>query len=63
MQPPPADFAAPHTMVHDEATLIYWLRNGKQGTAMPAFGGTLTDQEIADVLSYIAREQRELKAE
>lgn len=60
MQPPPADFAAPHTRVHDEATLIYWVRNGKQGTAMPAFGDTLTDEEIRAVLSYIERQQRDL---
>jgi mono/diheme cytochrome c family protein len=62
MQPPPADFAAPHTRAHDEATLIYWVRNGKQGTAMPAFRGKLSDEEIADVLSYIARQQREMNA-
>lgn len=60
LQPPPADFAAPHTMVHDEATLVYWLRNGKQGTAMPGFSDTLSDQQIRDVLSYIERQQRQL---
>ena len=37
MDPPPADFTAPHTMVHSEGDLIYWVRNGKQGTAMPGF--------------------------
>lgn len=58
MQPPPADFAEAHTMVHDEATLIYWVRNGKQGTAMPGFGDTLSDQDIRDVLSFIERRQR-----
>ncbi|HYH12524.1 MAG TPA: cytochrome c, partial [Thermomicrobiales bacterium] len=60
MQPPPADFAEAHTMVHDEATLIYWVRNGKQGTAMPGFSDTLSDQEIRDVLSFIERRQRAL---
>ncbi len=49
-------------MIHDEATLIYWLRNGKQGTAMPAFDGMLTDDEIRAVLSYIEREQRAFQA-
>jgi mono/diheme cytochrome c family protein/methionine-rich copper-binding protein CopC len=62
MHPPPADFSQPHAMIHDEATLIYWLRNGKQGTAMPAFDGTLTDDEIRAVLSYIEREQRAFQA-
>lgn len=63
MQPPPADFAEAHTMVHDEATLVYWVRNGKQGTAMPGFGDTLTDQEIRDVLSFVERRQRAFASE
>ena len=53
---------APHTRAHDDATLVYWVRHGKQGTAMPAFGGQLSDEEIAEVLSYIARQQREMGA-
>ena len=57
MQPPPADFGDPHTMAHSEADLIYWVRNGKQGTGMPAFGDTLSDQDMLDVLSYIERRQ------
>ena len=63
MDPPPADFSAPHTMAHSEEDLIYWVRNGKQGTAMPAFGDTLSDQEIRDVLSYIAAEQEAMASE
>lgn len=62
LQPPPADFAQPHTMVHSEEDLIFWIRNGKQGTGMPAFGDTLTDQEMLDVLSYIERRQRDFTA-
>lgn len=62
MQPPPADFMQPHTMVHSEADLIYWVRNGKQGTGMPGFGDTLRDQEMLDVLSYIERRQQEMTA-
>ncbi|HYI25009.1 MAG TPA: CopD family protein, partial [Thermomicrobiales bacterium] len=57
MDPPPADFSAPHTMAHGAGDLVYWVRNGKQGTAMPGFGNTLSDQGIRDVLSYIAAEQ------
>lgn len=60
MQPPPADFGDSHTMVHSEADLIYWVRNGKQGTGMPAFGDTLSDQDMLDVLSYIERRQQDL---
>ena len=59
MEPPPADFSQQHTMVHSEEDLLYWLRNGIQGSAMPAFGDTLSDQEMIDVLSYIrCRQQR-----
>jgi copper transport protein len=57
LDPPPANFSAPHTMVHSVEDLIYWIRNGKQGTGMPAFGGVLSDDEIAAVLTYIQREQ------
>lgn len=62
MDPPPADFSAPHTMVHSVDDLIYWVRNGKQGTGMPAFGSTLSDQEIRDVLTYIASGQQSMVA-
>lgn len=60
MDPPPADFAAPHTFVHPDHDMIYWIRNGKQGTGMPAFGDQLSDQEMLDVLAYIKNRQREL---
>lgn len=62
MSPPPADFLAPHAMVHSAEDLVYWVRNGKQGTGMPAFGDTLGDGDILDVLSYIERRQGELTA-
>ncbi len=62
MDPPPADFSAPHTMVHSVDDLIYWVRNGKQGTDMPGFGNVLSDQEIRDVLTYIAAEQQSMAA-
>lgn len=58
MQPPPADFSQPHTMVHADGDLVYWIENGKQGTAMPAFGRDLSDQDIRDVLSYIKNQQK-----
>jgi len=57
LEPPPADFSQPHTIVHSDEDLIYWLRNGKQGTAMPAFDNVLSNEEIRDVLSYIEARQ------
>jgi cytochrome c553 len=63
LQPPPADFSAPHTYVHSDENLVYWVKNGKQGTAMPGFDNDLTDQEIRDVLAYIKHEQQALGEE
>lgn len=57
MDPPPADFSQPHTQVHSDEDLISWVRNGKQGTAMPGFDGTLSDVQIRDVLSYVEARQ------
>jgi cytochrome c553 len=53
LNPPAADFAAPHTFVHSDNDLIYWIKNGKQGTAMPGFAAQLTDQEMRDVIAFI----------
>jgi len=60
MDPQPADFSDPHTMVHSDSDLIYWIQNGKQGTAMPGFGDVLSDQQIRDVMAYIKSEQQKL---
>ncbi len=57
MQPPPADFSAPHTMTHTPEDLVYWVRSGKQGAGMPGFDDVLSDGDIRDVLSYIEAEQ------
>jgi len=53
MFPKPADFSAPHTRAHPDGQLFAWIQNGKPGTDMPAFGSTLTDQQIWEVIDYI----------
>ncbi len=53
MFPKPADFSAAHTKVHPDGQLFDWIQNGKPGTDMPAFGSTLTDEQIWEVLHYI----------
>jgi len=60
MQPPPADFSQPHTMVHSDEDMVYWIENGKQGTAMPAFGSKLSDQDVRDVLAFIKNQQQSM---
>ncbi|MGB3328780.1 MAG: copper resistance protein CopC [Thermomicrobiales bacterium] len=58
MSPPPADFSQPHTMVHSDSDLVYWITNGKQGTAMPGFRSNLSDQQIRDVLAFVKNQQQ-----
>lgn len=53
LNPPPADFSAPHTKVHSNVDLIYWIQYGMQGTAMPGFRSQLEDQGIRDIIAYI----------
>jgi putative copper resistance protein D len=38
---------------HTDGQLFYWVTSGVQGTAMPAFGNRLSDQERWDVINYI----------
>jgi hypothetical protein len=42
-----------HAM-HKPEDVVYWVKNGIAGSAMPAFGDTLTDEQIQDVLAYVA---------
>ena len=53
LNPPPVDFSQPHTKVHNDADLIYWIQYGIQGTAMPGFKSQLEDQDIRDIISFI----------
>lgn len=62
LNPPPSDFDAPHTRIHPNADLIYWIQNGIQGTAMPGFNSQLTDQEIRDVIAFIQNWQQNPEA-
>lgn len=53
LNPPPADFTSPLHRIHGARDLIFWVENGIPGSAMPAFGDRLSDQEIADVVAYV----------
>jgi copper transport protein len=59
LNPPASDFAAPHTFVHSDADLIFWIQNGKQGTAMPGFDAQLSDQDMRDVVAFIQNWQQD----
>jgi copper transport protein len=49
----PADFTQPHFMTHTDAELFGWIKGGKPGTAMPAFGEQLNDEQVWQVITYI----------
>ena len=58
--PAPPHDATGHTWHHDDATLFTLTKHGLAGlmegappSAMPAYEGVLTDEEIVAVLSYI----------
>ncbi len=53
LKPPPANLQIHMNDGHSDGLLFNWLTNGIQGSAMPAFGGRLTDQERWDTLNYI----------
>jgi len=56
LNPPPADFTDAHARAHADSEFYGWIRDGKSGTAMPAFGDELDDDEIWDVINYIRAE-------
>lgn len=54
--PPPADFTAGHAQTHADGEWFAWIRDGKPATGMPAFGESLSDEEIWHVINYVQTE-------
>jgi copper transport protein len=52
LNPRPSDLIL-HVPLHPDTDLEYWIANGFPGSAMPAFGSTLSDQDRWDVLNYL----------
>ena len=52
MNPPPADLIV-HVPLHPDRALFEFVRDGISGTAMPALGDTLSDEEIWHIINYI----------
>ena len=52
MNPPPADLIV-HVPLHPDSALFEFVRDGISGTAMPALGDTLSDEEIWHIINYI----------
>jgi copper transport protein len=51
----PAAFTVPHFGTHSDAEVFEWIRDGKPGTAMPAFGDQLSEEAIWQVITHIRR--------
>jgi mono/diheme cytochrome c family protein len=53
LRPRPADLRVHMAAGHTDGQLYYWISEGFQGTAMPAFRGTLSDEERWNVVNFI----------
>ena len=52
LRPPPVDLAY-HVYQHPDGQFFAWFTRGIPGTAMPAFGATLSEEDRWHVLNYI----------
>ena len=50
---PPANLTAGHALAHSDDDYVYWIKNGIEGTDMPAFGDELEDGKIRDLIAYV----------
>jgi methionine-rich copper-binding protein CopC len=44
-----------HTDTHPDGDLFYWIKEGIDGSAMPAFDRQLSDDEIWNLVNYVRR--------
>jgi mono/diheme cytochrome c family protein len=60
LRPPPADLTV-HTApgVHPDGQLFEWITNGYPGSAMPAFGKQLSEEQRWHLVNYIRTLGRE----
>jgi copper transport protein len=52
LNPPPLDLVV-HVPLHPDGALFGFIQNGIPGTAMPAWGNKLTNEEIWHIVNYI----------
>jgi mono/diheme cytochrome c family protein len=53
LRPRPSDLRVHMAAGHTDGQLFYWISEGFPGTAMPAFRGTLSEQERWHVLNFL----------
>lgn len=55
LNPPPANFGEGHTTIHTDGDLYFWITNGVEGSAMPAFESTLSEDERWHLVNFVRR--------
>lgn len=55
LNPRPADFTDGHTATHTDGDLFYWILQGVEGSAMPAFEERITREEAWHLVNYVRR--------
>lgn len=55
LNPPPVDFTDGHTATHTDGDLFFWILQGVEGSAMPAFEEKVTREEAWHLVNYIRR--------
>lgn len=53
LNPSPPDLTSGHSLLHADESYRYWITNGIENTGMPAFGSTLDQGQIRDVITYL----------
>ena len=53
LDPPPANLTGGHMQAHSDEQILGWIKNGLPPSAMPAFEGVLTDEQIMEIIAYL----------
>jgi len=53
LNPRPADLTGTHITTHTDGDLYWWISHGIAGTGMPAWSGTLSDQDMWALVRYL----------
>ena len=53
LMPPPANLTSAATQKKSDAEIVQIITNGKPPSAMPAFKGQLSEQQILDAVAYV----------
>jgi mono/diheme cytochrome c family protein len=63
LNPKPADLTSEMHRAHPDEDYVNWITNGVPASAMPAFGDTLSEAEILDVVAFIRSLQAQVAGE